>query len=94
MRRIFAGGVLLQLVFAGADATAATLTVDCREIRQYSPEEVNFFYYRVMETDGATEAQRLWEAYHGLMGRCVRNANAHATVSVSPGLAELARANH
>jgi hypothetical protein len=91
MRRIFAGWALAQIFFADASA-AATLTVDCREIRQYSPEEGNYFYYKVMESDGAAEAQRLWGAYHGLRGRCGRNANARATVSVSPELAELARA--
>ena len=47
MRHIFAGWAFTQIFFAGASA-AATLTVDCREIRQYSPEEVNYFYYKVM----------------------------------------------
>ena len=76
----------------GAHATAASLTVDCQQIRGYSSEQVSYFYYRVMETDGEPEAQRLWGAYHGLRGRCASTPRARATVSVSPAIAELAHA--
>ena len=81
--------ILLSGLLIGGSAHAANLTVGCSEIAQYSPTEVNVFYYKVVETDGEAEAGRLWGAYHRLQNRCVSHPNAHATVSVSPQLVSI-----
>lgn len=85
-------GTALIPAFIAGSAHAASLTVNCQEIAQYSQSEVNFIYYKVEESDGAAEASRLWGAYHGLRGRCVHHPHARATVNVSPELAEEAQA--
>ncbi len=84
--KLFMAAILSSL-FVGGSAHAANLTVGCGEIAQYSPTEVNIFYYKVMETDGEAEAGRLWGAYHRLQNRCASHPNARATVAVSSQLA-------
>lgn len=82
--------VVVSAVLVGGAARSATLTVNCHDINQFSPSEVNFFYYKAAEVDGEAEAGRLWGAYHRLRGRCAGNPRAKSTVSVSQELADIA----
>lgn len=90
MRRpLFLSLMMINLAPISA-SSAATLTISCQEAAQYSQNEVNSIYSSVSDIDGESEANRLWNEYHKLKRRCVKQPNASATVNVSEEIADLA----
>lgn len=92
MKRVLLSCSIILAAFGAGHAQATTLSVNCHSIARFSSSEVDYFYYKILESDGEAEARRLWGAYHRLRGRCVHNPNAHGTVNVSPEIASIAAA--
>jgi len=90
MRRLLLPTLMMITLGPLSAAHAATLTISCQEAAAYSQNEVNSIYNSVSNIDGESEANRLWNEYHKLKRRCVKQPNASATVNVSEEIADLA----
>jgi hypothetical protein len=91
MNKILLTGAMVGFVAVNSPSSATTLSFNCTKIASYSPSEIQFFYYKVVEADGEAEASRLWGAYHNLKNRCAQNPKAVGHVSVTPDIAAAIR---